>query len=144
VGTEAESQRDLAELSLVTTLTGAPGEVAGLRRALDELASSHGFAERAADAVLALDELVANAREHGSPPIEVSAWADGKLVVEVSDGGAGDARPPELPDRPPRDDARSGRGLWIVRQLTDHVAVDAVPERTTVRFELTSEPPIGA
>ena len=37
-----------------------------------------------------------------------------------------------------------GRGLWIVRQLTDHVHVDTGPTGTTVRIELTHEPQIGA
>lgn len=129
--------------TLNVRLARDPSELAALRSAIDELASRQGLGDRAADVVLALDELVANAQEHGAPPVEVSAWADGNLVVEVSDGGSGLGRL-AVPDRPPGSDQDHGRGLWIVSQLADHMDVTCSAERTTVRIELSNEPQIGA
>jgi anti-sigma regulatory factor (Ser/Thr protein kinase) len=45
---------------------------------------------------------------------------------------------------PPMMLGKRGRGLWIVRQLTDHVDVEPGSNGTTVRIELTHEPQIGA
>jgi anti-sigma regulatory factor (Ser/Thr protein kinase) len=121
-----------------------PAEIAAVRIAMRELAGRHGFADRAGDLVLALDEVIANAQEHGTPPIVVDAWVDGRVVVEVRDNGAGFE-----PDRvwarhpPPRYGTR-GRGLWITRQLTDHLQVACGEGGTVVRIELSPDPHIGA
>ncbi len=129
--------------TLRVTLSQDPEDLAALRGDVAELASEHGLGDRSADVVLAVEELVANAQEHGSPPVVVTAWADGRLVIEVSDGGSGLARL-DVPNRPPRADKDHGRGLWIVSQLADHVDVRRSADGTTVRIELSSEPPIGA
>lgn len=121
-----------------------PAEIAAVRIAMREMARRHGFADRAGDLVLALDEIIANAQEHGTPPIVVDAWVDGRVVVEVRDNGAGFE-----PDRiwaahpPPRYGTR-GRGLWITRQLTDHLQVACGDGGTVVRIELSPDPHIGA
>lgn len=115
-----------------------------MRAATRALADQHGFAPRASDLVLALDELVANAREHGRAPITVSGWYDGRLVIAVADRGAGFDFSSVVRQHPPVMLGRRGRGLWIVRQVTDHIDVDSGPEGTTVRVELTHEPQIGA
>jgi anti-sigma regulatory factor (Ser/Thr protein kinase) len=121
-----------------------PAEIAAVRIAMLEMARRHGFADRAGDLVLALDEIIANAQEHGTPPIVVDAWVDGRVVVEVRDNGAGFE-----PDRvwarhpPPRYGTR-GRGLWITRQLTDHLQVACGDGGTVVRIELSPDPHIGA
>ncbi len=109
-----------------------------------DLAAQNGFAERAGDLVLALDEVIANAQEHGRPPIAVEAWTDGRLVVEVSDVGAGFDRARVWSTHPPPPLGRRGRGLWIIRQLTDLVAISSGEDGTTVRIELSPEPHIGA
>lgn len=125
-------------------LSGDPAEVPPVRVATRALAEQHGFAGRASDLVLALDELVANAREHGHPPITVSGWYDGRLVITVTDPGGGFDFMSVVRQHPPVMLGHRGRGLWIVRQVTDHVHVDATPAGTTVRVELTHEPHIGA
>ena len=121
-----------------------PAEIAAVRVAMRALAERHGFAERASDLVLALDEVVANAQEHGTPPILIDAWVDGRVVVEVRDNGAG-FEPGRIWARhpPPRYGTR-GRGLWITRQLTDHLQVACGEGGTIVRIELSPEPHIGA
>jgi anti-sigma regulatory factor (Ser/Thr protein kinase) len=121
-----------------------PAEIAAVRVAIRDLAVRSGFAERSGDLVLALDEVIANAQEHGRPPILVEAWADGRLVIEVSDAGTGFDRARVWSTHPPPALGRRGRGLWIIRQLTDLVAIRSGAEGTTVRIELSPDPHIGA
>ena len=124
-------------------LTGDPAEIPHLRKAIAHMAGVHGFEDRAKDLVLALDELVANAREHGEPPITVSAWYDCRLVLTVSDVGSGfDGR--RIPHSLPSKDHHRGRGLWIIRQLVDHMTITSSETGTTVRVEMTHEPQLGA
>lgn len=133
------------ELERYTATLGAdPGEIAEVRTALRAMAVRNGFADRAGDLVLALDEVIANAQEHGRPPIRVTAWADGRLVVEVSDVGGGFDQARVWSTHPPPPLGRRGRGLWIIRQLTDLVSIHSDDAGTTVRIELSPDPHIGA
>jgi len=126
------------------SLSGDPAEVRAVRESIRAMAERAGFAERAADVELALDELVANAQEHGAPPIGVRAWADGRLVVEVSDAGEGFDYAGIRRSHPPERLGRRGRGLWIVRQVVDNLGVRSEPGATTVHIEICAEPQIGA
>ena len=70
----------------------------------------------------ALDNLVANAIEHGRGPIEVScAVRRGRLRILVRDGGGSGAASPasgwRAPRRAARADPRHGHGLEIVRRV---------------------------
>jgi serine phosphatase RsbU (regulator of sigma subunit)/anti-sigma regulatory factor (Ser/Thr protein kinase) len=91
-------------------------------------------AERA-DLLLVASELCSNAVRHASGKpgaLAVRAWAEADaVVVEVEDDGAGmelshRAEDPDL-------DAETGRGLYVVRALTDDLSVRRVDERTVVR-----------
>jgi anti-sigma regulatory factor (Ser/Thr protein kinase) len=126
------------------TVGGDPAEIPPVRVATRALAEENGFADRANDLVLALDEMMANAAEHGRPPITVSGWYDGRLVLTVADTGRGFDFPSILREHPPVMLGRRGRGLWIIRQVTDHAEVDVTAAGTTVRVELNHEPHIGA
>jgi anti-sigma regulatory factor (Ser/Thr protein kinase) len=106
------------------------------------MAIANGFGDRATDLALALDELLANARAHGRPPIHVETWYDGRIVLEVTDHGSG--FDPRLPSTVPEKRRDGGRGLWIIRQIADHVGITSSEEGTTVRVELSHEPHIGA
>lgn len=128
----------------VATLGDDPAEIADVRARVHDLAGRSGFAERANDLVLALDEAIANAQEHGRPPIRVEAWADGRFVVDVSDVGAGFDRRRVWDTHPPPPLGRRGRGLWIMRQLTDVVTITLADGLTSVRLELSPDPQIGA
>ncbi len=128
----------------VTELTGNPTEIPSVRQAIRDLAERHGFGQRRTDLSLALDELIANAQEHGTPPITVRGWYDARLILTVSDSGPGFDFGTIVRSHPPVMLGKRGRGLWIVRQLTDHIHVDTSPSGTTVRIELTHEPQIGA
>jgi anti-sigma regulatory factor (Ser/Thr protein kinase) len=126
------------------SLGANPAEIEAVRQAVRSMAADGGFAERAGDMALALDEIVANAQEHGQPPIAVTAWSDGRLVVEVIDRGRGFDYPKVCRAHPPAPLGRRGRGLWIVRQLVDVVTIISGPTGTVVRIELLLEPQIGA
>ncbi len=127
-----------------TALGDDPAEIAEVRVAVRDMAERGGFSDRAGDLVLALDEVVANAQEHGRPPIEVSCWVDGRIVVEVSDVGGGFDRARVWETHPPEPYGPRGRGLWITRQLTDLVSILSGDRGTTVRIELSPDPHIGA
>ncbi len=74
----------------------------------------------------ALDNLVANAIEHGSGPVEVRALASaGAVRFEVRDDGTGEARP----DRDP--DPRHGHGLRVAGDVAARHGGTLVPPQAT-------------
>ncbi len=87
------------------------------------------------DLLLVASELCSNAVRHasGAPgALAMRAWADGDaLVLEVEDDGAGMELSVRLED--PDLDAETGRGIYVVRALTDDLTVRRVDERTVVR-----------
>lgn len=87
------------------------------------------------DLLLVASELCSNAVRHasGAPgALAMRAWADGDaLVVEVEDDGAGMELSHRLED--PDLEAETGRGIYVVRALTDDLTVRRVDERTVVR-----------
>ena len=108
------------------TIGDDPGEIASVLEAVHDLAERAGYSERADDLALAIDELIANAQEHGAAPIHVVAQADedSGVHVQVTDAGSGFDWTEAVREHPPRPDSRRGRGLWIVRQLVDRVTVE--------------------
>jgi anti-sigma regulatory factor (Ser/Thr protein kinase) len=88
-----------------------------------------------ADLLLVASELCSNAVRHASGrpgALAMRAWADADaVVVEVEDDGAGMELSHRLED--PDLDAEQGRGLYVVRALTDDLTVRRVDERTVVR-----------
>lgn len=121
------------------TIGEDPGEIAPVRDAVHDLAERAGYGERADDLALAIDELIANAQEHGAAPIHVVAEADAGtgVRVEVCDSGSGFDWSEAVREHPPLPDSRRGRGLWIVRQLVDRVTVERDgDEATRIRVDL--------
>jgi serine phosphatase RsbU (regulator of sigma subunit)/anti-sigma regulatory factor (Ser/Thr protein kinase) len=88
-----------------------------------------------ADLLLVASELCSNAVRHSSGKpgaLAMRAWADGDAVVmEVEDDGAGMELSHRMED--PDLDAEQGRGIYVVRALTDDLTVRRVDERTVVR-----------
>ncbi|MGW2049266.1 ATP-binding protein [Streptomyces sp. NPDC001858] len=93
------------------------------------------------DLSVALTEACANAVEHGgdtarggcSEAYRVTAYLDGeKCRIEVTDSGPGflGGRPVPAPE-PVRmsTDAEQGRGLFLIRELADHVHIGNKPGR---------------
>ena len=122
---------------------GRPGELgfgSGSLTGLRDLVSRHAIAaglgpSRAADLVLAVDEVATNSLRHGGGRGTLRIWRErGALVCEVRDAGrienpmVGRERPP-----PERD---GGRGLWMVNQLCDLVQLRSFPNGATVRMHM--------
>lgn len=121
------------------TIGDDPGEIASVRAAVHDLAERAGYSKRADDLALAIDELIANAQEHGAAPIHVVAQADedSGVHVQVTDAGSGFDWTEAVREHPPRPDSRRGRGLWIVRQLVDRVTVERDGDDVTrIRVDL--------
>jgi anti-sigma regulatory factor (Ser/Thr protein kinase) len=125
-------------------LAGEAHELRAVREALRAVVDTTSFADRADDVELALAELLANAQEHGQPPIEVGMWDDGCLVIEVRDRGRGFDHGAVLGGHPPAATLTRGRGLWIARQLSDGLGIAQGPDGTVVRMEFCADPQIGA
>lgn len=74
----------------------------------------------AEDMVLVAHELATNAVRHGGGQGRLRLWAtDGRLWCEVSDRGPGLRDPVRVGTAPPAPTMPGGRGLWIVRQMSD-------------------------
>jgi anti-sigma regulatory factor (Ser/Thr protein kinase) len=86
--------------------------------------------QRRADALLAVTELVTNSLLHAAPgPITVWAWLDAnRLRVEVHDAGEG--IPPEHEWTMPEGMVVGGRGLALVRMISDRSGHRALPWAT--------------
>lgn len=91
-------------------------------------------------AQLALTELVTNSIRHGVAEVEAAViqvrtlLEDDRIRIEVADPGASFSAPERPVPRPPAQE-HTGRGFFLVDQVTDHWGVE--PEAPTrVWFEL--------
>jgi anti-sigma regulatory factor (Ser/Thr protein kinase) len=88
------------------------------------------------DFLLAVDEMTTNALRHGRPPVDLRLWADEKrLVCTVTDRGAG-MQDPFIGYGPAHgnDLSQGGMGLWLARQLCDHVDITVAHDGVRVRL----------
>jgi anti-sigma regulatory factor (Ser/Thr protein kinase) len=91
--------------------------------------------DRALDLAMAVNELAANAVEHGGGEGRLAVWPeDGYLVCQVCDGGH--IRDPLAGRIPPTAGQARGRGLVLVNQVCDLVRVHTLPGATTVRLHM--------
>ncbi|WP_188196182.1 ATP-binding protein [Nonomuraea sp. SYSU D8015] len=128
------------------------GLLARTRGAVLACARGEGMAgERLADLLAAVNECVVNAVEHGGGRGRLRMWRqDGTLVCEVADTGGG--IPPGVLEETglPAPSAPGGRGIWLMRRLSDEVAFTTGPGGTTVRLTLRladdrgADPPVTA
>ncbi|MFJ6727538.1 MULTISPECIES: ATP-binding protein [unclassified Streptomyces] len=93
------------------------------------------------DLSVALSEACANAVEHGggaargggSGAYRVTAYLDGAMCrIEVADSGpgfTGERQAPAPAVVPAHTDAEEGRGLFLIRELADHVHIGNKPGR---------------
>ena len=86
---------------------------------------------------LLVGEVVANAVEHGAPPITLSVdWDGERLRIEVRDSA------PALPvQRQPELGDDGGRGIWLVDRNASAWGVERVATGKCVWFELRATPP---
>jgi anti-sigma regulatory factor (Ser/Thr protein kinase) len=109
----------------------------GLRHAVRQrLAQVDGPADVVEDYLLAIDEMTSNAVRHGQPPVSLRLWtAPGRLVCTIGDTGSGWEDPFAGYGPAHGDDlASGGMGLWLARQLCDHVAIRADAGGVSVRL----------
>jgi hypothetical protein len=90
--------------------------------------------------LLAVSEAVTNAIMHGQPPLVMRAWsAPGRVVVTVTDSGAGPADPYAgllaVPDGP------GGLGLWISHQVCTYAGFQRGPDGFTLRLVVGERAP---
>lgn len=119
-----------------------PG-LSGLRRRVHTEAVLSGLGpSRAADLVLAVNEIATNGVEHGSGLPRLRMWrAPEGLVGEVSDAGRTRLAFPGMLAPPPA--GARGRGLWLASELTDSLQVwtadddPGCPDGTVVRVLVT-------
>jgi anti-sigma regulatory factor (Ser/Thr protein kinase) len=117
-------------------------DLRGLRRELADRAAdaklAPGSEPALEDFLLAVDEMTTNALRHGRPPVSLRLWAsEDRLVCTITDRGAG-FEDPFIGYGPAHGEDLSlgGMGLWLARQLCDHV--DITPDTTGVRVRLTT------
>ncbi len=109
----------------------------GLRHAVAaELAAVPGPREAVEDLLLAVDEMTSNAVRHGRPPVDLELWTgDGRVVCRITDRGDGPQDPfAGYGPAHGEDLSRGGMGLWLARQLCDHVHVARTASGTSVRL----------
>jgi anti-sigma regulatory factor (Ser/Thr protein kinase) len=112
------------------------GELHEVRASVKVHAASAGLGpERAADLVLAVNEIATNSLMHGGGHGALRMWHErNDVICEVRDGGR-ITNPLADRTRPTRDVA-GGRGLWVANELCDLVQVRAVPTGTVVRLHM--------
>ncbi len=82
-----------------------------------------GFDFAAAEVVFG--ELIGNVVRHAPGPIDVQLeWSAGRPILHVTDRGKGFVRDPGLPADPL---SESGRGVYIISQLTQNLRIERIP-----------------
>jgi anti-sigma regulatory factor (Ser/Thr protein kinase) len=109
----------------------------GLRHAVAaELRTLNAPRDLVEDFLLAVDEMTSNAVRHGRPPIGLRLWiATDRIVCTIEDRGAGWDDPfAGYGPAHGKDLSRGGMGLWLARQLCDHVDISQDGEGVSVRL----------
>lgn len=115
-------------------LPGELGRLRVLRGELDAWLGAHDVdGDFRSEAVLAVNEVVVNAMEHGGTGVYVGArLRRDALAVEVRDGGRWRGTPRSRPGGL----GVRGRGLMMVERLSRSCSIETGPRGTTVRFEI--------
>jgi anti-sigma regulatory factor (Ser/Thr protein kinase) len=114
----------------ISDYTGLRHTVRGLLAAVD------GPRDVLEDFLMATDEMTSNAVRHGQPPAGLRLWiAPGRLVCTIRDSGRGWDDPFAGYGPAHGDDlSHGGMGLWLARQLCDHVAIRRDEHGVSVRL----------
>jgi anti-sigma regulatory factor (Ser/Thr protein kinase) len=112
----------------------------GLRHAVArELATAPAPRDSVEDFLLAVDEMTSNAMRHGGPPVGLRLWvAADRIICTISDRGPGWDNPfAGYGPAHGEDLSRGGMGLWLARQLCDHVDISSNGDGAGARVRLT-------
>lgn len=137
--------------SVILTQGFDAGSLYALRAAVAAHATQAGAPEaRTRDVVLAVHELAVNAIRHGAGHGQlVISEHDGALHCQVTDDGtpppatastAPQAHKTASPGDPPWP-SEPGHGLWMTRQVADHLSVQSGPGGTIATASFTLRPP---
>jgi anti-sigma regulatory factor (Ser/Thr protein kinase) len=111
----------------------------GLRHAVAaELATVDAQGDLIEDYLLAVDEMSSNAVRHGKPPVSLRLWVgEDRIVCRIDDHGPGFDDPfAGYGPAHGEDLSRGGMGLWLARQLCDHVDLSADDDGAHVRLTI--------
>jgi anti-sigma regulatory factor (Ser/Thr protein kinase) len=114
-------------------ITGVGTVRQAVRAVLDTVQGPRDVVE---DHLLAVDEMLSNALRHGRPPVSLRLWtAPGTLVCTIGDGGDGPSDPfAGYGPAHGEDLSAGGMGLWLARQLCDHVVLRSDGHGASVRL----------
>ncbi len=111
----------------------------GLRHAVAaELATVDAPRDLIEDYLLAVDEMTSNAVRHGKPPVSLRLWVGpDRIVCSIDDHGPGFDDPfAGYGPAHGEDLSRGGMGLWLARQLCDHVDLSGDDDGAHVRLTI--------
>lgn len=96
------------------------------------------------DFLIAMDEMTSNAIRHGQPPVDVRLWTSpDRVVCTITDRGPGWGDPfAGYGPAHGEDLSHGGMGLWLARQLCDHVDIFAGTNDMTVRLTTRIRPDV--
>jgi anti-sigma regulatory factor (Ser/Thr protein kinase) len=128
-------------LEATTPRLSAPdvADFIGLRHAVAaELSGVAASRDTIEDFLLAVDEMTSNALRHGGLPVSLRLWvAADRIVCSIADRGPGLDDPFAGYGPAHGDDlSRGGMGLWLARQLCDHVDISTVHGGAQVRLTI--------
>jgi anti-sigma regulatory factor (Ser/Thr protein kinase) len=112
-----------------------------LRHAVTRHGQQLGLAEgRLNDLVLIANELATNVVRHGGGVGRMWLWRrDGCVYCQVVDRGPGMSDPSHAGEKPNDPNALTGRGLWLIRQMSHQVHIDTTAQGTTVTVTIPIE-----
>ncbi len=146
------ASRETHRITAGTDVPPAPAEVAldqvfdqdslyALRSAVAAPASDLGLPPaRVADLVVTAHELASNAVRHGGGSGRLRMWRlDGTVYCEVGDQGPGLADPDRAGRHRVPTESLGGRGLWIIRQLSDAFTIATGPAGSTLTVAFAAD-----
>jgi len=116
--------------------TFGPNDLASVRSLVAHHADAAGLgAMRAAELVVAINEVATNSIKHGGGRGTLTVWQEtSALICEISDRGR---FAKALADRErPSESVAAPRGLWLANQLCDLVQIRTIPDGTVVRLHM--------
>lgn len=115
--------------------------LAQLRHAVTRHGQQFGLADGPLnDLILIANELATNVVRHGGGVGRMWLWhVDGCVYCQVADRGPGLRDPHDAGHKPSDPNALTGRGLWLIRQMSHQVQIDTNAQGTTVTVTIPTD-----